>query len=177
MRHGLNRPGHRGLTGFTLVEILIVVVILGILAAIVIPQFSNASVQARAVTLKDDLRFMRDQNATYKILHDDVASGYDNSDPNGNASEATYVAQMTLYTDAAGNTNANQSAVFKFGPYLAKIPNNPINNKNTILIVQNGAALPNAASDTYGWIYKPQTQTFLSDAAGSDENGANYFSY
>jgi prepilin-type N-terminal cleavage/methylation domain-containing protein len=34
-------------SGFTLVEILIVVIILGILAAIVIPQFTNASEDAR----------------------------------------------------------------------------------------------------------------------------------
>ncbi|MBX3362554.1 MAG: prepilin-type N-terminal cleavage/methylation domain-containing protein [Phycisphaeraceae bacterium] len=33
--------------GFTLVEILIVVVILGILAAIVVPQFTNAANEAR----------------------------------------------------------------------------------------------------------------------------------
>jgi len=37
----------RNSRGFTLVEILIVVIILGILAAIVIPQFSSASNDAR----------------------------------------------------------------------------------------------------------------------------------
>ena len=43
-------------SGFTLVEILIVVVILGILAAIVIPQFSQASNEARESSLKSNLK-------------------------------------------------------------------------------------------------------------------------
>ena len=42
--------------GFTLVEILIVVVILGILAAIVIPQFTEASTEAKLSSLCSDLQ-------------------------------------------------------------------------------------------------------------------------
>jgi type IV pilus assembly protein PilA len=41
---------------FTLVEILIVVVIIGILAAIVIPRFNNARGKSLAAALKNDLR-------------------------------------------------------------------------------------------------------------------------
>ena len=45
--------------GFTLVEILIVVIILGILAAIVIPQFTNASQDARESSLLSQLQTLR----------------------------------------------------------------------------------------------------------------------
>lgn len=46
---------------FTLVEILIVVVILGILAAIVVPQFTNAANDARAGNLKTQLQTLNNQ--------------------------------------------------------------------------------------------------------------------
>ncbi len=58
-------------SGFTLVEILIVVVILGILAAIVIPQFTDASTQAKESALASDLQMMRSQLELYKIQHND----------------------------------------------------------------------------------------------------------
>lgn len=41
--------------GFTLVEILVVVVVLGLLAAVVVPQFSDAAAQARATSVKSQL--------------------------------------------------------------------------------------------------------------------------
>jgi type II secretion system protein G len=57
---------------FTLIEILIVVVILGILAAIVIPQFTNASTQASESSLKSQLQTIRGQLELYKVQHNDV---------------------------------------------------------------------------------------------------------
>lgn len=45
----------RDYTGFTLVELLIVVVVLAVLAAVVVPQFSDASTQARTANVKSQL--------------------------------------------------------------------------------------------------------------------------
>ena len=73
--------------GFTLIEILIVVVILGILATIVIPQFSNASAQASENTLKDDLRYLRTQIVVFKAQHRDVPPGYPGGDPSAATTE------------------------------------------------------------------------------------------
>ncbi len=53
--------------GFTLIEILIVVVILGILAAIVVPQFSNASQEATASSIRSQLQTIRGQIELYRV--------------------------------------------------------------------------------------------------------------
>src|SRR5262249_3312377 len=55
--------------GFTLVEILIVVVILGILAAIVIPQFTSASESAKGSNLLSQLQTIRSQLELYQVQH------------------------------------------------------------------------------------------------------------
>jgi type II secretion system protein G len=57
---------------FTLIEILIVVVILGILAAIVIPQFSDASTQANNANVHSQLQTLRGQLELYKVQHVDT---------------------------------------------------------------------------------------------------------
>lgn len=53
--------------GFTLIEILIVVVILGILAAIVIPQFSSASNEAAVSSVRSQLQTLRSQVELYRV--------------------------------------------------------------------------------------------------------------
>ena len=52
---------------FTLVEILIVVVILGILAAIVIPQFTDASTEAGQNSAASQLQTIRSQIELYRM--------------------------------------------------------------------------------------------------------------
>src|SRR5947199_9959649 len=61
--------------GFTLIEILIVVIILGILAAIVIPQFTNASKEAKSSSLVTMVQSLRRQIALFKLQHNDYLPG------------------------------------------------------------------------------------------------------
>lgn len=161
---------------FTLVEILIVVVILGILAMIIIPQFSNASHQARENTLRDDLRFLRTQIGVFAAQHRDVTPGYPGGDRTASPTAADFVAQMTMHTSEACATNAVKTAVFKFGPYLTRMPTNPLNNDSNILIVDNGAAVP-APNGATGWIYKAETKEIIANLAGNDANGTPYTQY
>lgn len=75
------RPGSRpAVRAFTLVEILIVVTILGILAAIVIPQFGTASDEARQKVFAASLKQFTRAAQVYMAEHggqyiDDATSG------------------------------------------------------------------------------------------------------
>ena len=165
--------------GFTLIEILIVVVILGILAAIVVPELSSASRQAREGVLRDDLRFMREQVTRYMIQHDDDPPGYP---AGGNTTlaptEADFIDQMTRYTDLLSNSNTAYSDTFRFGPYLTRIPDNPLTGKNAVLLIPNNQPIPAPdLTQPYGWFYKPQTLQFLPNLPGTDLQGQAYMSY
>ncbi|MFB0554887.1 MAG: type II secretion system protein [Phycisphaerae bacterium] len=102
-------------SGFTLVEILIVVVILGILAAIVIPQFTEASTEAKLSSLCTDLQTLRSQIELYKIQHNDIPPLF-----------GSFVDQMTKKSDING-TVPPAAGLAAYGPYIQKIPINQFN--------------------------------------------------
>lgn len=106
--------------GFTLVEILIVVIILGILAAIVIPQFTEASNDARASALDSDLQTVRSQLELYKMQH---IGGY----PASATLSTAATSQLLNRTNQAGTIMPADGATadYPYGPYLQQFPSNP----------------------------------------------------
>lgn len=169
LRPQVRRPAR----AFTLIEILIVVVILGILAAIVIPQFSNASQMTRENTLKDDLRFLRTQIVVFKAQHRDTPPGYLNGNMGAGFNPDVFVQQMTSYSDEACHTSDQPGDQFKYSPYLMKMPVNPLNSRADIKVF-NGQPSPDGST---GWLYNPQTQEILANLAGKDRDDTPYLNY
>ncbi len=135
--------------GFTLVEILIVVVILGILAAIVIPQFTSASETAKASSLVSQLQTIRSQLELYQVQHNGDYPDL-SAVPTGGS---TVWDQLTETTDIDG---ALASTGTTYGPYLQKPPVNPFEDSSAVIQAGSGTALPAAAADS-GWVYNQTT--------------------
>ena len=135
----MNRQSHSRFAGFTLVEILIVVVILGILAAIVVPQFTSAAAESRDSSLRMSLYRIRQQLEIYKEHHEGEYP-----------SLIDFQAQLTGRTDVDGNILADGTPG-AFGPYIREIPLNP----NT-----SGREVGEGAIGDSDWYYDEVTGIF-----------------
>ena len=127
-------------SGFTLVEILIVVVILGILAAIVIPQFTSASTEAKESNLVSNLQAVRSQIELYKIQHNDQLPGQQTGG-------ATFTQALTGLTNVNGAVQTTPGAGV-YGPYMREIPRNPFTDSRDVS--ESNAKLTTGTADA-GW--------------------------
>ncbi len=129
---------------FTLIEILIVVVILGILAAIVIPQFTQASTDAQIGNVKTQLNTIRNQVEMFRVRN------------NGNY---PFSATALVWTPLVG---AN---------YLRQAPVNPRTNNSTVITGTSHAAGTAASGWVWNDTTRTMFASYFDEAANNGGGG------
>lgn len=146
-------PRGRARRGFSLIELVIVVLIIGTLATIAVPRLLTASDRSQEAAKAADVATLQRAIDMYIAEHGERCPAMD--------------ASGTVSTDAAdfGNRLVGRTRLTgqidssgTFGPYLRDVPVNPRNGKATIRI--NGAA---AGANTHGWRYDSGGRSILAD--------------
>lgn len=134
---------------FTLVELLIVVVIIAVLAAIAIPKFSDSITRSREASLRAELKLVRQaievfksDTGVYPLTLSDLTLPATSPPDHGK--------------NTSGALTAFSSALYK-GPYLSTVYNNPVDgsalNYNSVTPPTVGRVYPNSGTATDGTNY------------------------
>ena len=161
--------------GFTLVEVLIVVIVLAILAAIALPQLNGNSDTARVAALDGSLTRLRNAVELYYHQHGSTYPGVRNHRDGSTvtsaaAAESSFVAQLTLFSDAAGRTRTMKDDTFRYGPYLiGGIPANPFNRRRHVVCrTDDPGALGITSDGSSGWMYFVTTGRLVANDGAHD---------
>jgi len=122
---------------FSYVEVLVMAVILGIISRTIVPQFGEASTEAKISQLVDGLEQMRAQLDLYRVQHGDCLPPAD-----------SFESFETAMTTKSGQC----------GPYVGKIPTNPFNDLNTVRFDGEPAGANKA-----GWRFDTESGLFQAD--------------
>lgn len=174
--------------GFTLVELLIVVIIMAILAAIVVPQFASSTDDAKISALDSNLANIRLAIDLYYQQHgeypgDLTAAGSSCSGTTGTGTGGAgaqgviaFLDQMSMYTDKDGWACTVSDATYKYGPYLKKatLPTNPITDSATLVVVASGDLAMAGDGAAGGWKYDINTGKFIANDTNNDPEGNGY---
>ncbi|QOY94529.1 prepilin-type N-terminal cleavage/methylation domain-containing protein [Massilia sp. UMI-21] len=194
----INRSLHRlAAKGFTLVELLIVVIIIAILAAIAIPQFADSSNDAQEAALDANLKTMRSAIEMYRVQHrsrypsaaaaDDATATAACTGASGTAgtgdinTDVAFREQLTMFSDAAGNTCsiAVPASGIIYGPYLREIPQEQISNpaSREVVIVSTGTRDQEPDAATGGFQFDNRTGRLVMNSNAVGRRNTPYWQY
>ena len=163
--------------GFTLVEVMIVVTILGILGALAMPIYTDHTAKAKETAVRSNLSLIRAQIELYKLHHKGNVPGYTGGAETPVADLPWQFIGTTSDTGAVSRTKT-VGGLFVHGPYLKKIPTNPFNDLDSIAYVAAGGDFAAVADGTSsGWLYKKETGEFRINWKGTDSKGEFLYTY
>jgi prepilin-type N-terminal cleavage/methylation domain-containing protein len=174
--------------GFTLVELLVVVVILGILVAMLSLRFSDFSTTFREANLDTTLAELRSAVNRYQAEHGAFPGAYDSEGalcPNGGVSgtgkgskggKKSFAEQLTMYTNRAGQACSTRNIQFRYGPYIkapalgeAGMPVKPITNDNKVKVERKGELVLTSKSKKGGWKFDTYSGKLIVDHEDYDD--------
>ena len=130
---------HRQLRAFSLIELVIVIIIMGVISAIAIPRMMKGAENADVTGLQADLAVLRGSIEMYRYEHAAFPAAL------------SIVAQLTTITQKDGLPWASGE---KYGPYVVKIPplKTGIHKGDTGIVgIAGPPAVENAGAN--GWLY------------------------
>lgn len=163
--------------GFSLIELLIVVGIIGILTTIVIMNMRGSETGAKEAKLKANLTMLREALVAYHADHGFFPCT--NNDWNKIGDTNNFKKQLTWFTDYNGKVSKVRTEQFRFGPYLQEFPVNPFYietdaditsdvvidqlNDRILGVLQEDIALGNGNN---GWFYEALSGNIVPNLGG-----------
>jgi type IV pilus assembly protein PilA len=121
IQHLSNKKGEKG---FTLVELLVVIIIIGILAAIALPSFLNQTSKAKQTEAKQNVAVINRMQTAWRVEHDTFSSSFDvlaiGTLKGNDSTTNSNVATTTQYTYALG-VAATDTAIITSTPLDASL--------------------------------------------------------
>ena len=169
--------------GFSLVELVIVVVILGIIAAIAIPRISSSSQNASQTALRADLQTLRNAIDWYYSEHNNTFPGVKAAGGTFGAAGTSdaFKNQLTLYTKPDGTVSADKDVLFPHGPYIRgdfpalKVGTNT--GDADVTMVADAGALTGVEGDGTGWRFSTMTGIIIANTSETGSDGTSYDSF